>query len=324
MTMDLANIWIDWLWGWLWQSSLLVAIVVVLDLALRRFVTPSFRLAAWSLVLLKLILPPVLYTPVSLVALCESLATRWNLPWPMFHCPSEALAQQPAIIIALLTIWLIGVVALSVMYLHRVGRLRRDVLDEAGAEPPGWLERDFEAMVRRIKPRKRPRLAVTEKFHSPAVLGVWKPLVVVPRDLVERLGQTQMRHVFAHELMHIERGDLAYQRLAAAVQIMHWINPLAWLVRRRLQSLQEMGCDRATIARLNETPERYRRTILEIVRPLVNRYGAPRHVMGLFGRSSIVARLRVLERHSPAMARPYSWGIALFMVLMKIFVFPMG
>src|SRR5438552_2183273 len=50
-------------WPMLWQSSLLMAIVFALDLALRRKVRAAVRYAFWMVVLVKLLLPPSLAFP---------------------------------------------------------------------------------------------------------------------------------------------------------------------------------------------------------------------------------------------------------------------
>src|SRR5262245_17622304 len=49
-----------------WQSSLLIALIYVLDLALRRKVRAAVRYALWLIVLVKLVLPPSLALPTSL------------------------------------------------------------------------------------------------------------------------------------------------------------------------------------------------------------------------------------------------------------------
>ena len=52
-------------WPMLWQSSLLIALVLVLDLALARKVRAAVRHALWVVVLVKLLLPPSLALPTS-------------------------------------------------------------------------------------------------------------------------------------------------------------------------------------------------------------------------------------------------------------------
>src|ERR1017187_8324715 len=65
---------LNFAWPILWQSSLLIAIVFVLDFALRRKIRAAIRYAFWLMVLVKLLLPPSLALPTSLA--------WWLLPSP--------------------------------------------------------------------------------------------------------------------------------------------------------------------------------------------------------------------------------------------------
>jgi beta-lactamase regulating signal transducer with metallopeptidase domain len=48
----------------LWQVGVLVGIVWIADAAIRRWAWPQVRYALWMLVLLKLLIPPTLTSPV--------------------------------------------------------------------------------------------------------------------------------------------------------------------------------------------------------------------------------------------------------------------
>ncbi|HEX3890540.1 MAG TPA: hypothetical protein VHX90_06785, partial [Verrucomicrobiae bacterium] len=51
---------LNFAWPMLWQSSLLITIIFILDFLLRRKIRASIRYALWLIVLVKLILPPSL------------------------------------------------------------------------------------------------------------------------------------------------------------------------------------------------------------------------------------------------------------------------
>src|SRR5216683_2042399 len=52
-------------WSMLWQSSLLIALLFILDLALLRRARAAVRYALWLVLLVKLVLPPTLALPTS-------------------------------------------------------------------------------------------------------------------------------------------------------------------------------------------------------------------------------------------------------------------
>ncbi len=55
-------------WSMLWQSSLLITLLFLLDLALRRRARAAVRYALWLVLLVKLVLPPTLALWASLCA----------------------------------------------------------------------------------------------------------------------------------------------------------------------------------------------------------------------------------------------------------------
>ena len=67
---------VDFAWPMLWQSSVLIAILLALDFLLRRKVRAVFRYWLWMLVLIKLVLPTTLSSPVSIGQLIGNAITR--------------------------------------------------------------------------------------------------------------------------------------------------------------------------------------------------------------------------------------------------------
>jgi beta-lactamase regulating signal transducer with metallopeptidase domain/lipoprotein-anchoring transpeptidase ErfK/SrfK len=65
---DIAQNWFDWQWAMLWQTTVLICIVALLDRLIRKWAWPQLRYALWLLVLVKLVLPPSLTSPVSLTS----------------------------------------------------------------------------------------------------------------------------------------------------------------------------------------------------------------------------------------------------------------
>jgi len=89
-----AGLWLDWQWSMLWQTAVLVGVVALIDRLVRRWAWPQLRYALWLLVLLKLMLPPTLTSPVSVTSTVPALAqkamvTRMATPPATDHAISE-------------------------------------------------------------------------------------------------------------------------------------------------------------------------------------------------------------------------------------------
>src|SRR5262249_8416698 len=67
--IETLNVWgqhaLRFAWPMFWQSSLLIVLLFAIDFLLRRKVRAAVRYALWSLLLIKLLLPPSLALPTS-------------------------------------------------------------------------------------------------------------------------------------------------------------------------------------------------------------------------------------------------------------------
>jgi len=71
-----AGLWMNWQWAMLWQTAILVAVVALIDRLTRKWAWPQLRYALWLLILVKLVLPPTLTSPVSLTSMIPTLARQ--------------------------------------------------------------------------------------------------------------------------------------------------------------------------------------------------------------------------------------------------------
>lgn len=131
-------------------------------------------------------------------------------------------------------------------------------LVRATARPAGP---GVQALLRTLEPTGRVALAECPHVSAPLLLGVVRPVIVLPAGVVgDRLGD-----ILSHELTHARRHDLLYKWLAAAVTSLHWFNPLMMVVRRQISRACELSCDQA-VTRAMDGPARrhYGETLLTL------------------------------------------------------------
>lgn len=84
------------------------------------------------------------------------------------------------------------------------------------AETPGLISLVGAAGTGGIGLLKVPRIWMSPRVRSPAVTGLFRPVPLLPADLEESLSPEETRLVLKHELTHLQRGELASQRLAVS------------------------------------------------------------------------------------------------------------
>lgn len=81
----------------------------------------------------------------------------------------------------------------------------------------------------------------------PAVIGLWRPRIVLPGDAMDRYNAAERDLMLAHERAHIARGDLVANAVVAALRCVFWFNPLVHRAAMRFRHDQELACDQQVI-----------------------------------------------------------------------------
>jgi beta-lactamase regulating signal transducer with metallopeptidase domain len=172
----------------------------------------------------------------------------------------------------------------------------------------------LETVRLRMGLKRAPALIVTPASISPSIVGAWRPRIVLPEFLVAEATDPALRHVLAHELAHLRRGDLWTNWLLLAARALHWFNPLAWWVVRQMQAEREMACDELALFALGEADHSaYARTIVDLAAGFVPYSLAP-GMIGLFSsKRRLKSRVERLVRSSPV--KPLGWVVAAGMLV---------
>ena len=168
----------------------------------------------------------------------------------------------------------------------------------------GWPLRLLHGVAARIAPAT-----------GPAVLGLARPEIVVPRSLLER-SDAEQRLILAHEREHVRAHD--HLLLAAGwlvVIALPW-HPVVWYILSRLRLAIELDCD-ARVLRAGASPRSYGTLLIEVAaRGGRNRIGA---LALADGPSQLERRIRAMngskKRHGAAyVAVACAAGAALVLV----------
>jgi beta-lactamase regulating signal transducer with metallopeptidase domain len=291
-------------WSWIvplaLQGLILLAAAGIADRLLPKSVWPELRLAAGTILLLKLLLPPRVASPIP-----------WTHPlagWMGSIGTGSATADAPGSLrlwaIAAGWIWLAGVLAGLVFLLIAARRLRREWRQ---AEPaPAEVMDACMSAARKVGLARVPPVRLLPGISTPFVFGVMSPGILLPADI----RPDEVEHALLHELSHVRRGDLVLAGLVGLVRTLYWFHPFVHAAAGRLTDLRELCCDRSVARRLGAATTQYRRTLLSFA---ARRHHEALAALPMTGGSSLLIRLRALEmieRDRPWLRRGLTLGAA--------------
>lgn len=348
----LAYIWWDWMGAMFWQAALLVLLMIIVDLLIRRWIWPQIRYMLWVLVFIKLLIPPSFYLPTAVVPEMfpdtrNYISQQWEKRFPNPNIPAStssaakvtnrenaeaipiASAGTPEVIPQawLLWIWISGILLFLIFLSIRISRLRawHREQKEHRAIPP-WFHDLMVETGQRLKLERLPAIVFNDKAVTPAVYGVFRPVLLLPTDYLKKNDRQEARHVLLHEMCHLKRGDLWLHGVTLLLQIFYWFNPLLILAMRQIRHVREICCDSTLSRYLREETELYRNTLVKTARRLFTERVEPG--MGLLGVFEepfwLVARIRWLKKNTWRQHRAISVTSILTFFLLAVFLLPMA
>lgn len=115
---------------------------------------------------------------------------------------------------------------------------------------------------KQLNPGCRPKLFFSRAVSTPMLLGLLRPVVVLPD---RAFSQDSLTAMLSHELCHYRRRDILYKWAVVLVSSLHWFNPFMLLLRREIGRSCELSCDE-TIIRFMDAAQKqnYGHTLLAL------------------------------------------------------------
>ena len=243
----------------LWQAAALVALAAM-AFALTR--NPRVRYVAGVLSLILMVAAPI--------ATFEFLRDRAaSVAPPNAGPPDSGSAAAPSAGIAvgafapqgaslppsttngplvwLVELWFLGVVVFSVRTFGGIVLLER--LRRKAATP---LSRTLLARCHQLQwamgLERVVRYCESVHIGAPAVVGWFRPVVMLPASALTGLSEAQLQAVLAHELAHIKRFDAFVNLFQIAAESLLFYHPAVWWLSKHIRAERENCCDDAAIA----------------------------------------------------------------------------
>ena len=203
---------------WLSVATLVLAAARPL---LLRLGGAALAYRSWWLLPLMLVVPSLPVPPLTITETAPVMVMASALRAPAV--PHDA-SQGPLL---LLTVWLLGAVAMAGI---------------------SWrAQRRFAQALGALQPRQDGSWQASGDPGLPALVGLWRPRIVVGPDFEQRFSPAEQDLILRHEHSHRRHGDPWANAALALLRCVFWFHPLLpWAARRFLRD-QELACDARTV-----------------------------------------------------------------------------
>jgi beta-lactamase regulating signal transducer with metallopeptidase domain len=242
----------------LWQSTLFALPLGALTLLLRRHAA-SVRFWLWFAASVKFLVPFSLLMAIGAAVTLPvapmppegpTLEVLRDTAAPFANAPAASVVPDGSTnwMMLLIATWAAGTVLALLIWGLR------------------WLK--LRTLVRAARPLaiSAPLPVLTTSAPvEPGLIGIARPVLMVPDGIQARLSAREMDAILAHELCHFRRRDNLTAAIHMLVESLFWFHPLVWWLGRRLMSERERACDEAVLAAGND-PRVFAEGILNVCR----------------------------------------------------------
>jgi beta-lactamase regulating signal transducer with metallopeptidase domain len=236
-----------------WLSTIFLLAVLVILAVLRRRLTAGARFSLVLIGLAKFALPhAVVAAGVQALDKALRIDSGGHLERPL-RAAAEALRIDfapagtplwPAIALGLwASVALASILRLAWAHHRLASFLARTALPARPREAAA-----LERARRRTGAHGRIGIARSPLPEAPAVLGVRRPLILLPLAGCDDLSDGELESLLRHECAHVARRDNLLAGFTSVLGSLFWFHPLVWIARRILTVERERACDEIAVS----------------------------------------------------------------------------
>lgn len=218
----------------------------------------------------------------------------------------------------LINLWIAGCLVFLARYLYGFSKIRK-MTQHAHPIKNDRLHNRIENLRSRLALKKLVRLLESDRVSVPMTYGFFRPIIILPTSFKQWSGE-RLRLVLLHELAHIKRFDWVKQVLAQLAGVLHWFNPLFWMVYHRFRIDREQACDDFVLASGAKSSD-YATHLLEIASALNGGRAPLSAAIAMAKKSQLEGRLLAIldsGKKRAGLRRPVTWLLVALMTAFSL------
>ena len=181
---------------------------------------------------------------------------------------------------------------------------------------PDAITASFIRIADRLGVKKAVKYIESPLVKVPAVIGFFKPAVILPLGLISKIPSDQLEAVISHELAHIARNDFLHNLIQSLIEIVYFFNPSILIISKMIRTERENCCDDLAITQCRDSALLAKGLYnLELLHS-----DLPKPIMAAGNRNNLLCRIKRLIGKEKDMTKTYSGFFASLTVLTIITV----
>lgn len=227
--------------------------------------------AANSYVVKNIVVAPSMYTTNTLAVASTANNSNNSLQTAMLW-----IDKNTSIIVVL---YIIGIALLTARLVYNLFAIKRVKNNSQYSNNILW-NNILNAQAKRLGIKRRVDLLISKNITTPMVMGMFKPVILLPIATINNLTTEQLEAILLHELAHIKRHDYLVNIIQTVLETILFYNPFVWLISKTIRIEREHSCDDIVVSSNAENKVPYANALATIA---VNAQNAPQTTLAATG-----------------------------------------
>jgi beta-lactamase regulating signal transducer with metallopeptidase domain len=198
--------------------------------------------------------PPVIADELADVEAAQSLRTEPS-PNPSLQGWGISFTNLESFVPYLPWLWIIGTPAtFALLAAGLVGTKR--LRQASRAMDDSQITEILKRIAASLRVRVRVGIAVCDRIAAPVLIGILRPIILLPPAAITGWSPDEIEMVLLHELAHVRRWDNLVNLLQRCIESLLFFHPAVWLVSNWARREREACCDAVVVGR-TQRPHAY-------------------------------------------------------------------
>ena len=262
---------------------IIIGFLILVKRTLKNYLTSRMQFNLWFLLLGILAVPFVPFRPASFTQIFTLLdvwknavsSNKGTITEGVLNPNTSGAVNQmndfalsvsretPSIIgLILCGIWLVGILAMTLLVIKSVSRLNA-IKKSALPLQNETIRMLYHNCLRELNIKRKIPVYSTAFLKSPVIVGLFNPRIYLPIHLISDFNAADIRYMLLHELQHYRHKDALASYLMNFFGILYWCNPCVWYALKEMRNEREVACDTSVLKLLDESDyEDYGNTLI--------------------------------------------------------------
>jgi bla regulator protein BlaR1 len=152
----------------------------------------------------------------------------------------------------IVTVWLLGILAFTLRFIGGLAYMQRLKYYRISKVSAKW-QKKFKELCNRLNIKKTIKIYESTMAKVPMVIGIIKPVILLPVSAFTGLSPKQLESIIVHELAHIIRRDYLVNLLQSILEILFFYHPAVWWINGVIREERENCCDDIAIEKTGDS-----------------------------------------------------------------------